>query len=89
MKREEILNLARSNPEAIVSYIKELVSRKEKLEAERRDLEAEHKKLEAKKEGLKPKKFNFKKEESNMLFVYYKVYSLKGRSQLYLKCVHI
>jgi hypothetical protein len=48
MKREEILKLARMNPEAIVSYIEELASKKKKLEAER-------KKLEAKKGGLKPK----------------------------------
>ena len=49
MKREEILKLARMNPEAVISYIKELEAKKEQLEAERKRLEAKKRRLEAKK----------------------------------------
>ncbi len=48
MKREEVLKLARMNPEAIVSYLEELAYKKEELEAERKKLEAKKRRLEAK-----------------------------------------
>ncbi|HIH93390.1 TPA: hypothetical protein HA338_04920 [Methanosarcina acetivorans] len=52
MKNEEILNLIRSNPAAVVSYIEELEAKKEKLEAKKEKLEAKKKKFEAKNRTL-------------------------------------
>jgi hypothetical protein len=45
MKDEEILNLIRSNPKAVVSYIEELEAKKKKLEAKKEKLEAKNKTL--------------------------------------------
>ncbi|MDD3246434.1 MAG: hypothetical protein PHF18_06225 [Methanosarcina sp.] len=55
MKREDILNLARSNPEAADSYLKELVSTVEKLEAKKDKLKSKKEKLQAKVEYLEAK----------------------------------
>jgi peptidoglycan hydrolase CwlO-like protein len=52
MKDEEILNLIRSNPKALVSYIEELEAKKKKLEAKKERLEAKKEKLEAKNRTL-------------------------------------
>lgn len=58
MKNEEILNLIRSNPAAVVSYIEELEAKKEKLEAKKKKFEAKNRTLLIGEEVLEAKNWN-------------------------------
>ena len=60
MRDEELLNLIRSNPKAVVSYIEELEAKKKKLEAKKEKLESRKEKLEAKNRNLLIEKEVFK-----------------------------
>ncbi|AKB67358.1 hypothetical protein [Methanosarcina mazei] len=48
MKDEEILNLIRSNPKAVVSYIEELEAKKRSLKPKKRNLNPEKRSLKLK-----------------------------------------